>query len=256
MEQRPEAADPPNPPTPQNESSPPKPNGAKPDDGRRRRQRTRRRIALGVVTVLSLGTLSAVVPYLGFDAAASKVGIRPDVPFHFPLLMAHILTGGLALLLGPLQFYAPIRRRAPRAHRLIGRLYLLAGVVPSGITGFGVALLTTRGWVAGAGFAMLSVFWLVSAAYGYAAVRRRDFGAHERWMRRNFAATFAGFTLRAWLGLLIAAQLPLLEPVYGGDSAALFAVAYSTAAWMCWVPNVLLIEWWIRSRAAKGRARA
>lgn len=255
VEQRPEAADPPNPSNPQTPQTPHKPNNAKPKDSRRRR-RTWRRIALGVVTVLSLATLSAVVPYLGFDEGASKVGIRPDVPFHFPLLMAHILTGGIALLLGPLQFYAPIRRRAPRVHRLIGRFYLLAGVVPSGITGFGVAMLTTRGWVAGAGFAMLSLFWLVSAAYGYAAVRRRDFGAHERWMRRNFAATFAGFTLRAWLGLLIVAQLPLLDPVYGGDSAALFAVAYATAAWMCWVPNVLLIEWWIRSRGVKGRARA
>ncbi|MDT0300814.1 DUF2306 domain-containing protein [Streptomonospora wellingtoniae] len=223
---------------------------AGPKGGARRRRR--RRVVLGVVTVLSLGTLAAIVlPYLGFDPEDSKARLREDVPFHFPLLMTHLLTGSVALLLGPLQFFGPIRRRAPRAHRLIGRVYLLAGVVPSGIAGFGVALLTREGPVAGAGFALLSVFWLVSAGCGYAAVRRRDFRAHERWMRRNFAATFAAVTLRAWLGLLIFAQLPLLEPVYSGEFDALFSVAYTAAAWLCWVPNVLLIEWWVRTN---GRA--
>lgn len=200
--------------------------------------------------MLSVGTLAAiVVPYPGFYPESSKVGIRPDVPFHFPLLMAHILCGGVALLLGPLQFVKRIRREAPRAHRLIGRAYLLVGVLPSGIAGLGVAMLTTRGPVAASGFALLSVFWLVTAAYGYMAVRRRDYAAHERWMRRNFAATFAAFTLRAWLGLLIVAQLPLLGPVYGGDFEALFGTAYQAAAWLCWVPNALYIEWWIRTRA-------
>ncbi|QBI56486.1 DUF2306 domain-containing protein [Streptomonospora litoralis] len=214
-------------------------------------RRTRRRVALWGVTVLSVGTLAVIVlPYLGFDPNASQVGIRPDVPFHFPLLLVHIFTGGIALLLGPLQFFAAIRRRAPRVHQVVGRAYLLAGVLPSGIAGFGVAVLSTGGPVAAWGFAMLSVFWLVSAGYGVAAARRRDFRAHERWMRRNFAATFAGFTLRAWLGLLVAAQLFLLEPVYGGDFDALFAVAYGAAAWLCWVPNVLFVEWWMQARAS------
>ncbi len=221
-------------------------NPANPSDGGRRK---RRQAALVAVTVLSIGMLVTIVlPYLGFDSANSKVGLRADVPFHFPLLMVHILTGGVALLLGSLQFYAPIRRRAPRAHRLIGRIYLLAGVLPSGIAGLGVAALTTRGPLTAAAFALLSVFWLVSAAYGYTAVRRRDFAAHERWMRRNFAATFAAVTLRAWLGLLIFAQLPLLKPAYGGDFESLFQVAYVSAAWLSWVPNVVFIEWWIRTR--------
>ena len=52
-------------------------------------------------------------------------------------------------------------------------------------------------------------------------------------MLRSFALTFAAVTLRIWL--------PLLERAVGLD----FDIAYPAAAWLAWVPSLLLVEWFL-----------
>jgi len=53
--------------------------------------------------------------------------------------------------------------------------------------------------------------------------------AHQRWMIRSLALTFAAVTLRVYLPLSVAVGLP-------------FDVAYPVIAWVCWVPNLLVAE--------------
>ena len=98
------------------------------------------------------------------------------------------------------------RCRAARAHRIIGRIYVPSVLVAGRV----VAVLTTAGPLAATSFVLLDLYWPGTRIAGYRAVRARRFRSHERWMRRSFAATFAAVTLRLWLGILIAAQLPLL----------------------------------------------
>ena len=50
-------------------------------------------------------------------------------------------------------------------------------------------------------------------------------------MIRNYALTFAAVTLRIELFALIAAGVPF---------------AYKTVAWSSWLPNLLVVEGWIR----------
>ena len=57
-------------------------------------------------------------------------------------------------------------------------------------------------------------------------------------MIRSFALTFAAVTLRIWLGISQASGMD-------------FDVAYPVIAWVAWVPNLLVAEWWIR----RGRRR-
>lgn len=217
--------------------------------------RRRRGVRVVVVTVLSLLVVGyALQRYGGLDPGASRVGLRPGVPWQFPLLVAHILTGSVALALGPLQLVRSIRRR-PRVHRYVGRGYLFAGVFPASVAGLGVAAMTTAGPVAAVGFAVGDVLWFATALLGYRAARARRYRDHERWMLRNLALTFAAVTFRIWLALLIVGQLPVLGPVYGGDFGSLFHTAYVTTTWLAFVPNVLVVNWWLRSRAASRRGR-
>jgi ABC-type glycerol-3-phosphate transport system permease component len=85
------------------------------------------------------------------------------------------------------------------------------------------------------------LFFLVKA---YAAARRRDFARHRAWMLRMF------FT-----GLTITTQR-LLVPVFivfaGIDSTEEFWNHFVTAAWLAWVVQLALAEWWI----ARGTAPA
>ncbi len=57
-------------------------------------------------------------------------------------------------------------------------------------------------------------------------------------MLRSYALTLAAVTLRIYLGI---------SQVNGVD----FVVAYQAISWMCWVPNLLIVEWFIIGRQRK-----
>ena len=57
--------------------------------------------ALGVPALLVLVAvfLALELPaYVGFGPAASRVPVRPELPLHYPLLVAHIMSGSIALV--------------------------------------------------------------------------------------------------------------------------------------------------------------
>lgn len=144
----------------------------------------------------------------------------------------HAAGGMLALLLGPLQFIAAIRARRPALHRWLGRCYLAAVVV--GVIGaFGLAPGAYGGLVSTLGFTFLGVAWAVAGALAYRSIRERDIDRHRRWMMRSYALTFAAVTLRLELPILMAAGLDLES-------------AYRTVAWLCWLPNLAVMELWLR----------
>ena len=149
-----------------------------------------------------------------------------------PLLSGmHVLGAGLALLIGGFQFSGRIRQKFINLHRWLGRTYLSAALV-GGIGGFAIALNADGGLVAKFGFAMLAVVWLYSSGQAYTAIRAKDIATHREWMMRSFALAFAAVTLRIYLGVLQALGFP-------------FSEAYPVTAWLSWVPNLLLVEWWL-----------
>ncbi|MCB1683968.1 MAG: DUF2306 domain-containing protein [Pseudomonadales bacterium] len=166
-------------------------------------------------------------------------GMAGGTDFHerfatMPVFAAcHILGSGVALLLGGFQFLPALRRRRPELHRWLGRTYLVA-VCAGGIGGLVLASNATGGLVARVGFSGLGIVWLYSGWQACAAIRRRDIRSHQRWMVRNFALTFAAVTLRIYLGLSEAAGIPFQE-------------FYPVVAWLCWVPNLILVEWLLLS---------
>jgi uncharacterized membrane protein len=152
---------------------------------------------------------------------------------QLPLFAAfHVLGGGIALTIGALQFNTSLRARKPALHRWLGRVYLIA-VLIGGIGGLVLGPFADGGLVGRCGFTMLAVLWLISGTAAYRAIRRGDVSHHRQWMMRNFALTFAAVTLRIYMGVLIGG--------FGFD----FAAAYPTVAWISWVPNLLLVEWWL-----------
>jgi uncharacterized membrane protein len=176
--------------------------------------------ALVAYSVVPLGNLVHPQMKLAFEA-------------HRVAILTHIFCSALAMLLGPWQFVPGLRARRPALHRWSGRLYLLAGVVPGGITGLYVSSFAFGGPINQLGFAVLAVLWLASGAQAYRTIRAGRVNAHRQWMLRNFALTFAAVTLRIYLGTFAALGIP-------------FETFYAWLGWLCWVPNVLLIEWYIR----------
>ncbi|WP_224391158.1 DUF2306 domain-containing protein [Pseudonocardia sp. ICBG1293] len=138
-------------------------------------------------------------------SAASHFGTLP-APIRI-LFLIHVGTAAVALGIGALQFSSALRRRSPRAHRVVGRVYLLA-VGAAALTGLPTSLWNSLGIRGVVGYALLDVAWGLTAWLAYRAARRRRFREHQAWAIRTFALSYAAVTLRAGLPVLIALQLP------------------------------------------------
>ena len=149
----------------------------------------------------------------------------------------HISLGGVALLAGWSQFSQNLRAKNVNLHRTLGKIYVVACLL-SGVAGLYLAFYATGGMISGFGFGGLAVAWLYTTLTAYMAARQGDYHRHERWMIRSYALTYAAVTLRLWMPVLI------------GGLRLEFMTAYLIVAWLCWVPNLLFAEVWIRTARA------
>jgi uncharacterized membrane protein len=146
----------------------------------------------------------------------------------------HILFGGLALMVGWVQFSKRFRNSNLYRHRLIGRIYVIA-VAVSGICGVYIAFYATGGLVAKLGFLSLGILWLYFTSNAYLAAKKSDLDKHKVYMIYSYAACFGAVTLRIWL--------PLLTIVIGS-----FIPAYRIVAWLAWVPNLIFAYFWVKRK--------
>lgn len=154
----------------------------------------------------------------------------------------HFLGGGIVIVLGAFQFNPGFRKRFLNLHRWFGRVYVI-GVGIGGLAGLYLALYSTGGVVAHFGFGLLAVCWLGTTLMAYRYVRAGNIPVHQQWMIRSYALTLAAVTLRLYLPIFQIAGLSFDE-------------AYPAIAWLCWVPNLLIAEWWLVPRVTRQPAAA
>lgn len=146
----------------------------------------------------------------------------------------HITLGGLALLIGWVQFSNTLRVKKVKLHRRIGKIYVLS-VLTSGICSLFIALYATGGITSILGFFLLGLIWLATTVLGFKAAKKGEIELHEHLMTFSYAACFAAVTLRIWLPILTMAT---------GE----FISAYRIVAWLCWVPNMIVAYLLIKSK--------
>ena len=139
---------------------------------------------------------------------------------------AHILPGGLALLIGWIQFSKTFRQARLKWHRSIGKLYVISALT-SALAAVYISFYSTGGTITFFGFFSLGCIWFGSTLMAYLSARKGDLASHEEYMIFSYAACFSAVTLRIWLPLLI----------MGYND---FIPAYKVVAWLCWVPNIMV----------------
>jgi uncharacterized membrane protein len=152
--------------------------------------------------------------------------------FYMLMFYTHIGFGGIALLIGWIQFSKKIRRKYMNAHRLIGKIYIVS-VLLSGTSGLYIAMHATGGWSPMLGFTSMDIFWTTTTFLGYTTIRKGKIEAHKKWMIYSYAATFAAVTFRIWL--------PILMTTLGS-----FFTAYQIVPWLSWIPNVIVAYFIVR----------
>lgn len=143
----------------------------------------------------------------------------------------HIVFAGIALLVGPLQFFPKLRNKYLKQHRTVGKIYVLACIL-GGLSGLYIAIYSAGGIIGHIGFACLALFWLYTTYKAYAAIRQKNIQEHQIWMIRSFALTMAAVTLRLYL--------PFLIPTVG------YFTTFQIVSWACWIPNLLVVEFFMR----------
>jgi hypothetical protein len=157
-----------------------------------------------------------------FVTAAARAVSRGDRQLHAPRipLSLHALGGVIALMTGPLQFLPRFQESNWNRHRLLGWIY----------------------WVDRAACADR-----LDAAWGFDPGRGLDCSDWTGYMvyiarRCDTAPAVDDSQLRAHRCCHHAADLP--APCFRVSLA--FAIGYPAIAWLCWIPNVIAVELYLR----------
>ena len=185
--------------------------------------------------VLLTGEVAAVSLLRYFTGLQTPPEVVTDNAFAHPFLLLHVAAGVTALVLAPIQLVPRIRERIPALHRASGRIYAVACAIGAP-AGFMLALGTTAGPIAGAGFAVSALLWPVFTFLGIKAAIDGRLDDHRAWMIRSFAITSTAITLR------------LMLPFAGLVLAVPFFPAYRVIAWLSWLTNLAIAELYLRRK--------
>lgn len=163
-------------------------------------------------------------------------------------MTAHLATGAVILLLGPVQLIDRFRARFPGIHRWFGRIYVFAGGV-AGIGGLG--FIASQGTIGGApmnvGFGLYGVLMTLAAIQTYRYARRRQFQPHKAWAIRLFASAIGSWLYRMDYGFWLIAM-------HGIGHTANFRGPFDIVmSFFFYVPNLIVAELFVRARQVPKR---
>lgn len=182
-------------------------------------------LGIGLVSLRYLAGAGPVPELIGNNA------------FKLPWLVIHAGSAAAALIIAPVQLLPGLRRRAPRLHRYLGRVYVV-GCLLGSVSGLVLAFGSAAGPIATFGFGSLALAWFLTTTLAWRSAVVRKLADHRAWMIRSFALTNAAVTLRLYLMIL-----PFLPMT--------FVAGYRAISLLCWVPNLLVAELFLRRRASR-----
>lgn len=179
--------------------------------------------------------------YISFDPADAQIALRDGFAPHYSILVLHIVSGTVAIATLCLQMWPWLRKRYPAVHRVSGRLYVFAGVIPTTLLIFALLGLASARNASTLGAVLLSTLWLTTTVLGYHTGRQRRYVEHRRWMVRSFALGIAILWTRpafdvAFTVPALAKELDLVQTVVG---------------WAPWLLNLAIAELWLYWTARK-----
>lgn len=203
---------------------------------------TRTWIGYILLAFFSILMLRITLPYLAMEDNTAFLRIKQHV-IHLGIwkmaFYVHVFTSMFALVAGFTQFSKKILARRKPLHRMMGRLYIIVILGLSGPSGMIMAWYANGGWSSQLAFGILSLLWMSFTFLAFRSIKKGQVLRHKQMMWRSYALTLSAVTLRAWkLGIVWAIHPHPMD-------------LYIVVAWLGWVPNLLLVEWWIRHNRSR-----
>ena len=181
------------------------------------------------------------LPYTSFERTKDFLMTKQRV-YHLTSwrtsFYVHVFTSVLILLAGFTQFSRTILQKQVRLHRWSGYIYIVTILLITGPAAIVMAFKANGGLPARASFVSLGFVWYICTCMAFMRVKQHHYLLHAEWMVRSYALTLSAITLRIYAYMFDVLQI----------NAAPRDV-YITIAWLSWVPNLLVAELIVRSRA-------
>lgn len=187
--------------------------------------------------------LNITLKYVSFDSDVAFLQIKQtevhSIPGYLFIFYLHVCSAIFTLLAGFTQFNATLLRVKPRIHRAIGKGYVIVVLFLAAPSGFFIGLFANGGLFSKIAFVTLSILWFYFTLKAFTAIKKRQVNKHKAFMLRSFALAFSAITLRLWKVILVYLFHPSPMDVY------------QIIAWLGWIPNLLLIEYFIYKQKIK-----
>ncbi|MCV9385845.1 DUF2306 domain-containing protein [Reichenbachiella ulvae] len=203
------------------------------------------KINIALLSFFSFLMLRITLPYLAFDDHTAFLRIKQwviDNSLWKTAFYIHVLSSMFCLIAGFTQFSNKILTRYPVWHRTMGQLYVGVILFLSGPSGLIMSIYANGGFISQLAFTSLSLLWLYFTFQGYYQIRKGNLSLHQQFIIRSYALTLSALTLRAWKWVIVLLLRPHPMDVY------------QWVAWLGWVPNLLIAEWYIRNSMKKSIA--
>ena len=198
---------------------------------------------ISFVLVATLATLVGLYPVIYFiiDEKFALLNSKSDELLNNYIwrsgFYTHIVAGGIALLIGWVQFSNKIRAGNVSLHRNLGRVYVFTALASS-VSALYIGVYATGGIVPAAGFIALGVFWFLFTLLAFREILNGNIQKHRSLMFYSYACCFGAVMLRIYL--------PFLLMIFPG-----FNTAYSIVAWLSWVPNLFFVKYVLLKKKVK-----
>ena len=170
----------------------------------------------------------------GYLELKSKEVLKSRLWWSF--LYTHIVTVGIAIVIGWIQFSKRMQTTYVKWHRTLGKIYVVMALLCA-ISGFYIGFFATGGWIPATGFIAMALISFYTTLQGFLAIKNKQITAHQNYMTYSYAACLAAVTLRIYIPLSFVLEID-------------YILAYSIIAWVSWIPN-LAIAWWVNKRREK-----
>jgi uncharacterized membrane protein len=186
-----------------------------------------------ILTVLALPLTGNALTYLNLDFNYGFLKLKQGAiatGLYLPAYYAHVIIAGIILIIGIFQINNVGRLKWPKAHRLLGKIYVFGILFFSAPGALIMSFFINRGPFVLTSFVFQSIAWFICTYLAFYHIRKGNYSAHRNWMLRSYSLTLAAITLRFYV-FISSWSFDLGQPL-----------AYATISWLSWVPNLLVCE--------------
>ncbi len=197
-------------------------------------------VAFIVILYSSYLLILLSLPYIHFEKHVDFLETKQLI-YHIKIWRAsfyiHVFSSPIIILTGLFQFSQQLLNKRPKIHQILGKIYVVTVLFVSGPSAFIMSLYANGGRITQTSFVILSILWILFTFLAYRKIKNKEIASHAKWMIRSYALTLSAVTLRFYAYLIDVFNINILP-----------ADAYLMLAYTSWISNLIIAEFYIRSK--------